>query len=333
MSEAGGALDLRRSVKPARRAKRRLHEALRILGTTKSFHDPWVGHPTLNRLGLHPARIALSDALTEVRRRIAGTYAEAACRTLCRDGVVVVQEFLPRARFEAVRGEALARVESAARTRSLESLGDRGFGPKREFRGGFDRWDGGTLNRYLFIDETIPETLAAARSLARLGGMSMGSGHRAGKVVIYQTVHGRDEDNHDIQKDLHRDTFHRAAKLWYFLTDVELEHGPFCYVEGSHRMTLARYRWEHACAMRSCNTHSAHSSFRIDETELLRLGLPKPKLMTVRANTLVLADVRGFHKRGAGKPGAQRVALYSGIRKNPFLPIPIPPVRRAPPKN
>lgn len=300
---------------------RRRHPALSLLSTTKSFHDPWVGHATLNRLGLHPARIALADAMTHVRRRLAGTYRDTFCRTLCKDGIVVVKEFLPSERFGRVVEEARARVARAEHTRPLASVGDRGFGPKRDFQGGFDRWDGGTLNRYLSIDEGIPETRAVAESLARLGGLSMGFSHDPKKVVIYQTVHGNDVDNHDLQKDLHRDTFHRAAKLWFFLSDVELEHGPFIYVVGSHRMTRARLGWEYQCAMRSCRLGRADGSFRVRETELAELGLSPPRVVSVPANTLVLADVRGLHRRGDARPGAQRLALYSWIRKNPFVPF------------
>ena len=39
------------------------------------------------------------------------------------------------------------------------------------------------------------------------------------------------------------------------------------------------------------------------------------------ANTLVLADVFGFHRRGAAVPGRQRLALYGWNRQYPFLPI------------
>jgi hypothetical protein len=177
------------------------------------------------------------------------------------------------------------------------------------------------LNRYLFIDENMPETRDTAAALARLGGLSLGVRHSVDKVWIYQTVHGDDADNHDLQKDLHRDTFHRATKLWFYLEDVELEQGPFVYVPRSHRITKARYRWEYERAVRSCNERRANGSFRVDEAELESLGLPRPTPLPVKANTLVIADVVGFHRRGDAKPGTRRLALYSGIRKNPFLPF------------
>ena len=35
---------------------------------------------------------------------------------------------------------------------------------------------------------------------------------------------------------LHRDTFFRALKFWFFLRPVQREDGPFEYVPGSHRL-------------------------------------------------------------------------------------------------
>ena len=39
------------------------------------------------------------------------------------------------------------------------------------------------------------------------------------------------------------------------------------------------------------------------------------------ANTLVLADVFGFHRRGSALPGRQRLSIYGWNRPYPFLPI------------
>ena len=51
------------------------------------------------------------------------------------------------------------------------------------------------------------------------------------------------------------------------------------------------------------------------------LGLPQPVSLSCPANTLVLADVFGFHRRGAALPGRQRLALYGWNRPYPFLPV------------
>jgi hypothetical protein len=298
------------------------YPALRILSGEKSFSDPWVCDPQLNQWGLHPARVALSNATTAIRRLLAGARREPAVRTMLRDGVVVVPNLLPPARFARLKDEIEARVGEVERTHPIRTSGDRGFGPKRPFEGGFDRWDGDTLNRFIHPDADLRETCSVGRHLLRIAGLAIGAKPGIDKLWIYQTVHGEDADNHDVQKDLHRDTFHSAVKLWYFLRDVDREHGPFTYVKGSHRMSMARHRWEYRRALHCCEQRVPGGSFRINEERLAELNLPAPEAIPVRANTLVMADVRGFHRRADARAGARRLALYAGVRPNPFLPIP-----------
>ena len=128
----------------------------------------------------------------------------------------------------------------------------------------------------------------------------------------------------DLQKELHRDTFFRALKYWYFLRPVTPEDGPFEYVPGSHRLDPVRLRWEQStaeAAIRHRRQPDVSGSFRIRPEALVDLGLPQPVSLSCPANTLLLADVFGFHRRGAALPGRQRLALYGWNRPYPFLPV------------
>ena len=144
------------------------------------------------------------------------------------------------------------------------------------------------------------------------------------KLDIYLTVHGEESRTPDLQKDLHRDTFFRALKFWLFLRPVTADDGPFEIVPGSHRLTPERLRWEQTtanAAIRHQLQPDVSGSFRIRENELEALGLPAPVSLPCQANTLVLADVFAFHRRGAALPGRQRLALYGWNRPYPFLPL------------
>lgn len=305
-----------------------LRGAARIFSAEKSFGHAWVGHATLNRLGLHLARIGLADAALWLRRRSlpsGGSSAELA--TLRRDGVLIVPAALPAARFDAVAAEVRARVRAAdARCPRPANGGERGFGAKRPFAGGFDRFDGGTLNRFVDVTEAdTPRTWEALRSahLARPCALGSGFRHRPERFQIYVTVAGDERTNPDPQRALHRDTFHSTVKVWLFLDDVRAADGPFEYVIGSHRVDRRRAAWEHqrARAASAVDATARGGSFRITEPELARLGLPAPRAFPVAANTLVVADVRGFHRRGGASPGAERLALYGNLRLWPFAPV------------
>jgi len=239
----------------------------------------------------------------------------------------VINNFLPSGQFEALRDEVESLVRDMGHQHPLPVNDRVGFQPKQPFSGGFDRFDGGTLNRFLHIDPLVLPQTAAACHDPRLSSCSrqvIGLPMDHHKVDVYLTVHGEETETPDLQKDLHRDTFFRALKFWLFLRPVERDDGPFEYVPGSHRLDPARLRWEQStadAALLHRRQPDVSGSFRIRDEALASLGLPQPVAVTCPANTLVLADVFGFHRRGAAVPGQQRLALYGWNRPYPFLPI------------
>ena len=297
---------------------------LSLLSRTKSFRDPWVGHPDLNRRWqLHRRRVQLAETLCIWRRLLR----PAQLAGLERDGFVVLENFLPQPEFEALRDEVETVVARASRLHPPPDNSRPGFRPKQPFPGGFDRFDGGTLNRFLHID---PEQMPRAAAFSHDQRLSAGSRQVIGlpmnprKLDIYLTVHGEEARTPDLQKVLHRDTFFRALKFWFFLWPVQPQDGPFEYVPGSHRLDSSRLRWEQTTATAAAEKRrqpDVSGSFRIREQSLAELGLPRPVALTCPANTLVLADVFGFHRRGAAAHGQQRLALYGWNRPYPFLPI------------
>ena len=298
-----------------------------LLSKKKSFALPWIGNPFLNRLGLHKARIRLSGAILKLRR-LQNFSRPKHYEQFLRDGVVAIPDYLPKSVFESLKPEALQCFKAAeAETPLLTHMVSRGFGEKQALSSGFDRFDGGTLNRFLEISaERTPNCADFAKQLdlSQLYGKAAGSLAHPEKFWLYQTLHGDDQENPDDQKLTHRDTFHSAIKLWYFLEDVELEHGPLEYSVGSHRMTPERMQWEYdgsICASTIGIGRRRGGAFRASDADMAQMGFAPPIPLPVKANTLVLADIRGFHRRGHAKPGSQRHAIYANIRPHPFNPI------------
>jgi hypothetical protein len=300
---------------------------LQIFTAAKAFSEPWIGQPTLNRAGLHPVRIALSDAALGLRRLQAPGFGRGdAMQQLRRNGVVVLPDFLPAAQFEALQREAREAVAESRRVHPPPPNQQRGFGDPIDFPGGFDRYDGGTLNRFLALSgQVLPHAHAFATHdrVSRLCQAAAGARHRPDKFWIHEIVHGDERDNPDIQKRLHKDTFHSTVKIWFTLEDVEPQHGPFHYVVGSHRMTRQRYAWEYRRSLQACapDAKSRGGAFRVTPAELDAMGLPAPTPFAVRANTLLMADTRGFHRRGHASAGSRRLAIYAGLRPSPFSPV------------
>lgn len=309
-----------------------VQEARELAGGRAHFRGGLVGDPGLNRWGLHPLRMATTDALlsgrrTALRLKHLSRPVSGDLGGFFEDGVAIVHPFFPTDVFEALRAEVRNHVDEFAQRVPLpRNQTQRGFGKERPFDGGFDRFDGGTLNRLLSVNGSqLPLTKVAIANerLAHVCEIASGFVHDPDRFSIYQTVRGA-PGNHDIQQDAHRDTFHSTVKLWLFLDAVTEAAGPFGYSPGSHRIDGKRYAWEYLRANEACAPDAKRRSgaFRVSAAEQKSLGISPIKGYPVPANTLVLADVRGIHCRMPAKEGAQRLALYASLRKWPFAPVP-----------
>lgn len=303
----------------------RVNPLLAIFSSSKSFTDPWVGSHRLNRLGLHLFRMQIAGWMHSLRHAQRLQVARwPKLRSLRRDGVLVIENFLPEVAWRALRDECRAHVQGSLQMHAPPQPGGPGFGPKQYFPGGFDRYDGDTLNRFLNIEAgRTAEAFRVVRDprLLALCSAAQTRPVMPEKFALYYTRNGADAFP-DIQKDLHRDTFHHAIKCWLYLDAVDESQGPFVYAPGSHRITPARASWERArsIAATAPQASSRSSSFRASATEIAEMGYAAPRSYPVKANTLIMADTLGFHARGAAEAGSERLALYGAFRPWPFNP-------------
>jgi hypothetical protein len=282
--------------------------AAELFTHAKSFEDnPILGSQWLNDRGLHSYRVAAADRIAAMRRRRLTHLVSAADRQAFeRDGFVVRENFLPADRF----------ADLIAQTKAYR-------GPAWEIE------QGSTINRKLAVDR---RTLAAIPALRVLFGSPawrgligyVGSRDTSPSVFIQTIIRNASPDaGDDPQTILHADTFHPSAKAWFFLADVEADAGPFAYVPGSHKLTPQRLGWEHEmsiAASRADNRDTREGSFRVTDDDLTRLGLPRPRLFAVPANTLVVADTFGFHARGPSVRPSLRVEIFAIGSRSPFTP-------------
>jgi hypothetical protein len=273
----------------------------------KAFCDnPVIGSPTLNRRGLHVARVRLAAAIASYRRRrLRHLISEPDRLAFERNGFVLKRDFLPASDFAELRDQVLS-YSGAAR----------------------EMTQGDTVTRRIALDPSalraLP-TVAAMIATPQWRGLNRYVGSFDSEPITYiQTIlaHVNNADP-DPQTKLHADTFHPTVKAWLFLTDVEADEGPFVYVPGSHRMTPKRLAWEKARSIQAStglDRLSSRGSLRIDAEELPAIGLPPPRTFAVPANTLIVADTSGFHARGPSARPSARVEIWTYGRRNPFLP-------------
>jgi len=277
-----------------------------LFSGAKSFEkNRLLGSRFLNSKNLHGIRVSLAMRMADRRRqRLAKLIPAEHVDDYERDGFVRIDNFLDAEHFEALQLE----IQNTD----------------------FDRVDmcqGSTITRRSLVDDSDlhqrPAILKARDDSRLLNLVRYVSSHAGQPLVTLQTVLAKQNGARDPQSDLHSDTFHATAKAWLFLTDVEEDDGPFCYVAGSHKMTPERYEWEKSISMNLDaveNTYSKRGSLRLPTDKLSELGYPQPTKMIVKANTLVVADTHGFHARCASPKNTTRIEIYLSLRRNPFLP-------------
>jgi hypothetical protein len=183
-------------------------------------------------------------------------------------------------------------------------------------------------NQNLIVDATTPG-LSHLRDecgfkeliLSYIHGSHLDDAHiKFRRNTFVQRVDNKPDDG-DVQKVFHTDIFFPAIKYWYFPGEVKEEYGPFQYVENSVDLNekLLDFYYEQSILIsedkwdRSRDKSHREGSMRILNEEIDKLGL-KRRSVPVKANTLVVANVGGFHARGHCTVPHIRNAVHGSIR-------------------
>jgi hypothetical protein len=135
---------------------------------------------------------------------------------------------------------------------------------------------------------------------------------------IEHLMQGKVENVADPQSSHHSDTFFNCHKAWFYVVPVLMRNGPLTFSKGSHKLTARRlaYIYKDSCT----RSKDDDPSRRVTTAELGEIG--EPMVLTCPANTLVVANVCGYHSRLQGECGAERWAVQIGLRTDPFRTLP-----------
>jgi hypothetical protein len=261
--------------------------------------DKTVQGKFLNLCGAQMARTTAARAIYNLRFvRVPESVAEIVA-DLRREGVVVLRDFLPRDHFELIRKEALALMEQKREMANIYR-----HGPNTVYH----------LSVPTHVENKRASAILAFLAEPRIRGILQVAEKRSlGRVDgRIEHVHQGIGSEPDPESELHSDIFFHTHKAWLYLNDVKEEHGPLVYVKRSHHLTPFQlyYAYKESC------TRNALSR-RIARAEVDQLGLEE-SIMTCSENTLVVANVCGYHRRLKGEPGQNRYAVQISLRFNPF---------------
>ncbi len=269
----------------------------------------------LNRMGLQVARCVAAHTWWRMRpRRMAPGLGEHVA-TLDRDGLLVLPDFFPQADFLALKSEF-------ERTRNQPSE----FAYRTESDGPMHRnllhetlalrpplGSLPTFRRLLQENQFLLDLVSAAvrRPITRM------------PMLVLEVIRKRDgaDEAFDVQNVLHADRHFPNVKIAYYLNDHAPENGAFVYAKGSHVLTTARlwHEYKMSIDIARCGgqvpdakhqgavpaDHLEHGRVRVlpDHTKAMNL---RPEPVCAPANTLVVSNMTGFHRRGELSPGHVR---------------------------
>jgi hypothetical protein len=271
--------------------------ALRMLTAAKL-----VENQLCNRLGIQVARTVAARCIYNLRPTPQRPFIGGHLRQLQEEGAVVIENFLDPDLFERVRTECLQLISS-----DDGRISARMHGPTKYEVAVLRRFPEMPLanTQQFFRDPRLVALLEAAEKCRFSEGLSHCS--------IERVVQGLDTTLGDPETELHSDIFYHTHKAWLYLTDVTPKDAPLVIVRGSHKLT-----WPQARGIYRHSVDPETPSRRIAASELANAGLREEKL-TCKRNTLVIANVCGYHRRSQGEPGGERIALHCSIRTQPFF--------------
>lgn len=286
---------------------------LAIFTPAKSFKgNPFIGSLILNIMGLHILRVVFSHIFFRIRlfqlRFLVNSKDRA---SFLNNGYIIKNDFLSKELFSKVKEEI------------------------KEYKGRVEvHYEGNTDTERVLIDEKLQNSIESLKKIIEYKPMQKIFRYTTSKNLlptyfIENIVQKGREDIEDYQKECHMDTFHPSMKAWLFLDNVTSNEGSFVYYAKSHRLTFKRLKWEYKQSIKSSknrnsSTNNWDGAFRISKEELKNMGY-EPIKLEVKKNSLVLANVYGFHCRAEANKTTNRLAIWvQEVRDMPFNPFVLP---------
>lgn len=134
--------------------------------------------------------------------------------------------------------------------------------------------------------------------------------------VWYEKIHQRNEKDlnkeNDPQTILHRDTFYSSYKIILYLNDIDAQNSAFVYSKKSNKVNLRKLFLEYYNSIFGESPNIRSDNIFINFFKKNEINLSN------KANTLIITDVSGFHRRGLSNNENVRNTFRISCRFNPF---------------
>ena len=269
--------------------------------------------PLANKLGVPVLRTLLADILIKLRRLKNCRPKDDYEKKLIEDGIVVIPNFLPEEDFKELKSEFDNNISITENVKIVKK--------------GSMQVNIRKVEQNEYVKFPAMKKFARNKQLIRL--ISVGEGIKVvdelKKFDLEKTIFGDPDKDTDGNVPFHADIHFHSHKVLYYMSDVTEEGGPFIYCKNSHLNNLDRLWFE----FKRGQLKDAHiEGWRIQQhldKKFFNNYFSKLKNQEYKvacpANTLVIANVHGFHKRGESISGVERSLIRIPYRYNPLGPM------------
>ncbi len=284
----------------------------------------------LNILGIQVLRILIERffyhlrSMLSLKRYVASKNVVSIAKKIEDEGLVVIENFLPADAFAKLKAEydyCFLHLDefNVHRRRTgnlvLEDIRIYSEAPSR------------LQNSLLYVknDKTIRDAieLASARKIRLEPTCVLQRALQSDKINSKQEIHGNVD--FDTETVFHVDHSFPVYKAWLYIEDVTEQNGAFEYEKNTQKVTLEKLKYEYK---RSIYLHHAENNKmslipseyidreRITMSEGNKKKIGAEKFVGVgKANTLIIANTCGQHRRGFFENGQVRKLIHLDFRK------------------
>ncbi|MEK7536876.1 MAG: phytanoyl-CoA dioxygenase family protein [Patescibacteria group bacterium] len=259
-----------------------------------------------NLLGYHILRVLVFNTFYGLRGKkfLQDKQGKAIYEKIMADGIAVIPNFFPEEVFLQIKNEC----DKAKK----EIMNERSPYMARAALVRDDKKDSNfILDKHLASNSFINEIVSAVLGKDILVKP---------KVSFEETFYHKEDIGKravDTQDQVHFDVSYPTVKCLYYLNDIDDSNAAFEYARGSQKLTLKRLWMEYKMSIafgRWSRNRQGEEPMEVEREALERQGM-KVIPFTGKANTLVIANTMGFHRRGTHKTTKPRHLIFVDYRE------------------
>ena len=268
--------------------------------------------PLANKFGVPVLRTIFANMLIQLRRFKNCRPQSSDENKLIKNGILIIPNFLPEEDFKNLKQE-FDTVSKSENSRVVKH-GSIEVNIHYVKENDFDKFP--AIKKF-----------ASNKKLIRLISSAEGTKvvEQFKKLDLETTKFGDPKNDSDNNVLFHADVHFHSHKVLFYMNDVEMDSGPFVYCKNSHKNKFQRLVFEF---MRGQLKDSHIEGWRIQKhldkiffKNYFKKLLKEEIKVACPANTLIITNVHGFHKRGESIPGTERSIIRIPFRYNPLGPV------------